>query len=228
MGKTSLLRHMAAITQVDPAALRPGQRHDWLPGPDRYLWVYADLRDSRLGTPKLLLSYLIRQFGLSAPKKITLEVFGQMVREGLPLPAVVLLDNIDVAVEHYSRLDYEFWAGLSSIALNDADGRLGFIVAAQQPFARMANHPVIGSSFFTSIGMSIELEPLLEGEAMELIQASPIPFALRDVAWILVHSNLEPMPLQMMCRERLQALEAGDTDDAWRDQALRQISAWVR
>ncbi|MGA7732506.1 MAG: hypothetical protein WCD37_14700, partial [Chloroflexia bacterium] len=66
LGKTSLLRYMAAINQVDPATLRPGQKHDWLPQADRYTWIYIDLRDSRLNTPKLLLSYILQQFGLSA------------------------------------------------------------------------------------------------------------------------------------------------------------------
>jgi hypothetical protein len=229
IGKTSLLRYMAAITQADPATLRPGQKHDWLPEADKYTWIYVDLRDSRFNTPKLLLSYILEQFGLPTQKKCTLEVFGRMVRERLRLPAVILFDNIDVAVEHYSRLDYEFWVGLSSIALNDAEGRLGFIVSSQETFAQMSSHPVVGSSFFTSIVTSIELGPLTEPEAVELIATSPISFPLRDVSWILTHSKLEPMPLQLMCRERLQLLEAGEEmDDSWRDEALRQINTWSK
>jgi hypothetical protein len=219
---------MAAITRADPAMLRRGQRQDWLPHPERYRWAYVDLRDSRLGSPKPLLSHILQQCGLPTQKKCTLEVFGRLVRERLPLPAVILLDNIDVAVEHYGRLDYEFWVGLSSIALNDAAGQMAFIVAGQEPPAQMARHPVVGSSFFTSIVTSVELGPLAEQEALELIEASPVPFALRDVAWMLVHSGLEPMPLQLMCRERLQALEAGEEGDGWREEALRQIEAWPR
>jgi hypothetical protein len=228
MGKTSLLRHMAAITQADPYTLRPGQKRDWLPHPDRYTWVYVDLRDSRLNTPKRLLSRILQQFGLPPQKKCALEVFGRMVRERLALPAVILLDNIDVAVEHYGRLDYDFWVGLNSIALNDAEGRLAFIVASQEAFAQMASHPAVGSSFFTSIATGLELGPLTEHEAIELIGSAPIPFPLRDVAWILVNSNLEPMPIQLMCRERLHSLEAGETDDGWREEALRQIRARPR
>ncbi len=228
IGKTSLLRHMAAITLVDADSLRPGQRHNWLPHPDGYVWAYVDLRDSRLNTPKLLLSHILHQFGLPIQRKCTIEVFGQVVRDSLRLPSVILLDNIDVAVEHYSRLDYEFWVGLSSIALNDAEGRLSFIVSSQEPLAHMASHPVVGSSFFTSIVTSTELGPLEESEALELIDASPLPFPLRDVAWILVQSNLEPMPLQFLCRECLHSLEAGQRDDNWRDEALRQIDAWPK
>lgn len=228
MGKTSLLRFIATITHADPATLRPGQRQNWLPHADRYKWVYVDLRDSRFHTPKLLLSHILAQFGFPQQKKATLETFGRMVREQLPLPAVILLDNIDVAVAHYAKLDYEFWVGLSSIAHNDAQGKLGFMVASQEPFDRMARHPVVGSSFFTSIATAIELGPLTEAEALDLIYASPIPFPLRDVSWILLHSNLEPMPLQLMCRERLQSLEADDPTDDWREESLRQITAWPR
>lgn len=228
MGKTSLLRYVASIAHADPRSLRPGQKQNWLPHADKYVWVYVDLRDSRLHTPKLLLSYILHQFGLPQQKKVTLELFGQMVREQLPLPAVILLDNIDVAVEHYAKLDYAFWVGLSSIAHNDAGGKLGFVVASQESFAQMARHPVVGSSFFTSIATSIELGPLTEAEAFELIYASPIPFPMRDVSWMLQYSNLEPMPLQLMCRELLQSLENGESGDGWRDEVLRQISAWPR
>lgn len=228
MGKTSLLRYLAAIVNTDPMALRPGQRQNWLPYPERYNWAYVDLRDSRLHTPKLLLTHILEQFGLPQEKKCTLKLFGKMVRERLPLPAVILLDNMDVAVEHYAKLDYRFWMGLSSIAHNDAEGRLGFVVASQEPFAQMARHPVVGSSFFTSIATVIELGPFTEAEALELIDSSPIPFALRDVSWMLVYSDLEPMPLQLMCREKLQALENGDFTDNWREEALQQIKAWAR
>ncbi len=62
MGKTSLLRYVAAITRADPTTLRPGQKQNWLPHADRYVWVYVDLRDSRLHTPKLLLSYILLLF----------------------------------------------------------------------------------------------------------------------------------------------------------------------
>ncbi|MEO5950845.1 MAG: hypothetical protein ABIQ44_00075, partial [Chloroflexia bacterium] len=196
MGKTSLLRYVASIPHADPRSLRHGQKQNWLPHSDKYVWVYVDLRDSRLHTPKLLLSYILQQFGLPQQKKVTLELFGQMVREELPLPAVILLDNIDVAVQHYAKLDYGFWVGLSSVAHNDAEGKLGFVVASQESFGQMARHPVVGSSFFTSIATSIELGPLAESEALELIDASPIPFPLRDVSWMLQYSNLEPMPLQ--------------------------------
>jgi hypothetical protein len=36
------------------------------------------------------------------------------------------------------------------------------------------------------------------------------------------------MPLQILCRERLMALEEGETGGAWRAEALRQIEPFRR
>jgi hypothetical protein len=54
-GKTSLLLHLAQITATPSEQLRPGQRADWLPAPERYRWVFVDFQDPRLGRREGLL-----------------------------------------------------------------------------------------------------------------------------------------------------------------------------
>jgi len=56
-----------------------------------------------------------------------------------------------------------------------------------------------------------------------LIASSPISFPDADVEWILAQSKRWPILLQILCRERLIALEHGETGDAWREEGLRQM-----
>ncbi|MCP4425170.1 MAG: ATP-binding protein, partial [Chloroflexi bacterium] len=70
--------------------------------------------------------------------------------------------------------------------------------------------------------------PLTDVEARELIDASPVQFAPADVDWILAESDRWPMPLQILCRERLLTLEDGDDGDLWREDALRQIEPFLQ
>jgi hypothetical protein len=86
----------------------------------------------------------------------------------------------------------------------------------------------LGSPFFNIFGYTAVLPPLTEAEARQLIASSPIPFSAADVAWLLQQSGCWPMPLQILCRERLMALEEGETGGAWRAEALRQIEPFRR
>ncbi|HIP72496.1 MAG TPA: ATP-binding protein, partial [Anaerolineae bacterium] len=72
------------------------------------------------------------------------------------------------------------------------------------------------------------LGPLRETEARALIASSPIPFAPADVEWILQESGRWPFLLQILCRERLLALEEGEAGDEWREDGLRQIAPFVK
>ena len=53
---------------------------------------------------------------------------------------------------------------------------------------------------------------------------APHSFAEVDIAWILEQSGRWPLLLQILGRERLSALEDGETDEAWRAEGLRQIA----
>jgi hypothetical protein len=140
----------------------------------------------------------------------------------------MLFDEIGVALQRYHELGNTFWEGLRSLASNpDLDGNLGFVLAASEAPQQLAMYSNIGSPFFNIFGYTATLGPFSEPEALALIASSPIPFPESDIAWILVQSDLWPMLLQILCRERLMTLEDGEADDLWRDEGLRQMAPFA-
>ncbi len=222
-GKTSLLHYLRTITATSPAQLRPGQRHDWLPDAARYRWIFVDFQDPRLGQAANLLHYLLEQMGLPCGEPCDLDSFLDIVSDNLHTPAIILFDEIGAALERYPQLDDAFWESLRSLATNQVGGNLAFILAAHESPTELARHGGLGSPFFNIFGYTAVLGPFTDPEARELIAAAPIPFPQADVDWILAQSGRWPMPLQILCRERLLSLEEGETNDAWREEGLRQM-----
>jgi predicted AAA+ superfamily ATPase len=97
-GKTSMLRYLSRITTTPPAQLRPGQVVDWLPGPERYRWIFVDFQDPRLGSREGLIRFLLVQLSLSAPSVCDLDHFLDLVSGHLRTPTVILFDEIGVAM----------------------------------------------------------------------------------------------------------------------------------
>lgn len=221
-GKTSLLLYLQGITTTPAAHLRPRQRADWLPEPERYRWVFVDFQDPRLGTREGLLRYLLAGLDLPTPSPCDLDRFLDLVARQLRTPTVVLLDEIGVALERYPELDDAFWEGLRALATTQVGGNLAFVLAAQEPPEQLARDSRLGSPFFNIFAYRASLGPLTKPEAEELIASSPIPFPADDVSWILAESGSWPLLLQILCRERLITLEDGDTSSAWREEGLRQ------
>lgn len=223
-GKSSLLRCLQYITMVPRGELRAGQRSDWLPRPERYRWIYIDFQDTRLQQPEALLRRLLDTLGVPVPVPCDMDHFLEVAPAGLQQPTVVLLDEIGAALERYSRLDNTFWEGLRSLASsNDVDGRLGFVLASHTSPVQLAHDTGRTSSFFNTFAYTTTLGPFTEPEARELIASSPQPFSTDDADWIVAQSGRWPILLQILCRERVFALEAGDQSDAWRAEGLRQI-----
>jgi hypothetical protein len=125
-------------------------------------------------------------------------------------------------------LDDAFWESLRSLATNQVQGNLSFILTSHEPPNELAQNRGYGSPFFNIFGYTAVLGPLSEESARELIAASPIPFAEDDVAWILDKSGKWPMPLQILCRERLLALEEGESGPDWRRDGLRQAEPFLQ
>ena len=223
-GKTSLLHYLQTITTTPPTHLRKGQRTDWLLQPDRYRWIFVDFQDPRLGDQTGLLRYLLTQMEFPVPTPCDLDQFLDVVSDQLQNPTIILFDEIDVALARYPTLDNAFWESLRSLATNQVGGNLGFILASAKRPEILAQHSGYGSPFFNIFGYTATLGPLSEGEAQALIQSAPIPFSTEDIAWILAESGRWPMPLEILCRERLLALEDGEIDDSWREDALHQIA----
>jgi DNA-binding SARP family transcriptional activator len=227
-GKTSLLHYLTSITTAPASQLRPGQRSNWLPHPETYRWIFVDFQDPRLGGIEPLLRHLLLHLGLPVPDSCDLENFLDLVGEGLHTPTVILFDEIGVALERYPELDDTFWDSLRSLATNQVDGNLGFVLAGAESPVQLAQQGGMGSPFFNILGYTALLGSLSEPEARELVSSSPLPFSEPDVEWILEQSNRWPILLQVLSRERLLALEEGETGSGWRDDALRQMLPFKR
>jgi DNA-binding SARP family transcriptional activator len=221
-GKTSLLHYLRNITA--PQQLRPGQRSDWLPQPERYHWLFVDFQDARLGTRETLLRYLLAHMELPQPNPCDLDRFMEVVSDRLHSPTVILFDEIDVALQRYPELDDTFWESLRSLATNQVGGKLAFVLAASASPTQLAQQSGLGSPFFNIFGYTAELGPLIESAARELIAGSPIPFHDADADWIVAQSHCWPILVQILGRERLIALEQGETDRLWQTEGLRQMA----
>ncbi len=208
-GKTSLLHYLRLA--------------NWLPQAENYRWIFVDFQDARLGHQETLLRTLLTEMGLDVPEPCQLESFLDVVSEQLDQPTVILFDEIGVALTRYPELDDAFWESLRSLATNQVDGNLGFVLSSAQPPDVLAQHQGLGSPFFNIFGYTAVLGPLSEEGARGLIATSPIRFAAADVEWILSESGRWPMHLQILCRERLLSLSEGETGDTWREEALRQL-----
>ncbi len=208
-GKTSLLHYLRLA--------------NWLPQAADTRWIFVDFQDARLGHQETLLRTLLMEMGLNVPEPCHLESFMDVVSERLDQPTVILFDEIGVALTRYPELDDAFWESLRSLATNQVDGNLGFVLSSAQPPDVLAQHQGLGSPFFNIFGYTAVLGPLSEEGARSLIATSPIRFAATDVEWILAESGRWPMPLQILCRERLLSLSEGETGDDWREEALRQL-----
>lgn len=222
-GKTSLLLYLKKITLTDSANLRSGQRNDYLPQPSRYRWIFVDFQDPRMSSVDKLLSFLLQQMQFAIPTSCTLESFHNTVSQNLREPTVILLDEMDVALKTYEDMDAAFWTGLRSLATNHTQGLLSFILASHQPPWELARETSVGSPFFNIFGYTTFLGPLKESEAQELIASSPIPISQNDADWVLAQSKCWPILLQILCRERVAALEEGQSDEEWRQAGLKQM-----
>jgi len=225
-GKTSLLLYLKSITTTPQAQLRPSQRTDWLPGPEQYRWIFVDFQDPRLGSRERLLRYLLSCLKLPAPNSCNLDDFLDLVSRSLRTPTVILLDEIGIALRRYRELDDAFWDSLRALA-NQVEGNLAFVLADSETPVQLANQTSLGSSFFNMFGYTTHLRPLTEKAAHELITSSPLPFPATDTDWILAQTRCWPLLLQILGRERLIALEVGETDDTWKTEGLAQSKAIV-
>ena len=221
-GKTSLLHYLKNITTAPPNQCRADQRIDWLPNPTHYRWIFVDFQDPRLGTSAGLLDYLLVQMGFEAQATTDIDHFLDVVAFNLHQPTIILFDEIGVALERYPELDDTFWESLRSLATNQVDGNLGFVLTSHAPPEQLAQHSGLGSPFFNIFGYTAQLGPLKEAEAQQFISSTPIPFPEADAAWILEESDRWPFLMQILCRERLLSLEEKETH--WQEEALRQMA----
>lgn len=222
-GKTSLLHYLRRIIDTPKEKLRPAQRNNWLaPG---YQWVFIDFQDPRMCYQESLLRHLLIELDLPIPEPCDLVSFIEIVEQYLEIPVILLLDEISVGLKA-PELDEQFWWGMRSLGSNHANGKIGFLLAAQQAPEEMLQDDNKPSPFLNIFGHVLNLGPLTEAEALALIGSSPISFAERDVDWILTQSGKWPALLQMLCHARLTALEEGRKDNNWRKEGQQRMAPY--
>ena len=222
-GKTSLLHYLQKIALTPPTLLRPGQKHDWLPTPAQYDWIRVDFQDSRMRKQSSLLRYLLQSLELPVPDPCTLDHFMEVVADQpWQRPTIILMDELGAGLQA-PELDQDFWWSMRSLLNHVTDGNLAFLLAAHASPEALAEDAGKSSPFFNLFNQ-IELGPLTEAEAHELIANSPLEFPAADVAWILEQSGRWPCLLQHLCQERLIALEAADPGTDWQEAGVRRIA----
>ena len=102
---------------------------------------------------------------------------------------------------------------------------LGFVLTSHQPPDQQAHAYGKPSPFF-NIFQRLDVGPLAETAARELIDSSPRRFAQADIEWIIDQSGAWPACLQILCNTLLTALESGTAGNGWREEGLRQIAPY--
>jgi DNA-binding winged helix-turn-helix (wHTH) protein len=218
-GKSSLLHYLMKITRTRRADLREPQRNDWLAEPERVRWVFVDFQDAHRQSQEKLLRFVLEELGFPTPASLGMSEFQEVMADRLQEPAIVVLDEIGVALEKFGD---EFWNPLRSLTCHHVRGNLAWVAAAPEAPILLAQRAKRYSPFF-NIFRTYPLGPMTPDEARELIASSPLPFSSADEAWILKESGRWPSLLQICCGERLLALNTGADDNAWRDKALCQL-----
>lgn len=220
-GKTSLFLYLQTIAKSQNLPLRANQKRNWLPHSERYRWVWVDFQEARMRNQQRLLQHLLLGFGLEPPAECSLESFMDVAcSHRWDEPVIVLMDELGAGLAA-PELDQSFWWTLRALT-QITDGQLAFAVAAHDSPMRLAEDQGKPSPFF-NIFTSLELGPFTNAEAMTFIASSPRPFSAEDVAWIFAQSQSWPFLLQMLCEERLFALEQGVTDNHWQAAGLRRL-----
>lgn len=220
-GKTSLLHYLQRITGTAPAELRPDQRTDWLPQPTSYQWVFVDFQDARMGSRERLLRHLLTSLNLPSPTPCDLDNFMDIMSQHLQRPSIILMDEIGAGIAS-PELDESFWWSLRALVSHYTEGKLAFLLASHLPPMQLAQDQGKPSPFF-NLFSAVELGPLTEAEARDLLASSPRPFTPSDIEWILAQSGCWPCLLQILSRERLLSLDEAEGGDGWRESGLRQI-----
>jgi len=226
IGKTSILKHIKALTIAQDTELRPEQveqRQKWLPNADRYNFIYVDFQNKKLQSQAGLLSYGLKEMHLIedevdlARSNNPLYDFIELVSEHLHKPTVIMLDEIGTVLhlrdsdkEEKTVFDFDFWENLRALATTEFDpARLGFLLSSPENPQKLqglasVDDRGICSPFFNIFGSTIQVAAFSEQEARALINSSAKPFAEEIIESILA-ASLKPYDLQRYCREQYES-----------------------
>lgn len=131
-GKTSLLHYLNTMT--------------FKKLPD-YRIVLAEFQDIVLHKREGILRHLLNELTIPLPQPLTLENFIYAVGDNLQQPTIILLDDIDIAL-NAPELDQEFWTGLRSLTIHVRGGKLTFLITCEEPPKYTANVLLFSISFW--------------------------------------------------------------------------------
>jgi len=198
-GKTSLLKYLQYISQTPATERRPDQPQGWDSWlPHDFQFVFVDFHLAALCQVERLLENILKQLNFEVPDPCDLINFSTILDTQLDKPTVILMDEIESALESPS-LDAQFWHNLRYYAGN---GKLGFVVTAHKPLDTLVKDYGKESPFFYLFS-SLFLGPLTENEAQKLINSFSFPLTAKDIDWILQESGCHPALLQLFCDELL-------------------------
>ncbi len=142
---------------------------------------------------------------------ILLTEITKFLREPREMPRVVLLDNLDIAIERLGgEFDQDFWDGLGSLN-SSTQGKIAFLFTAKAKFEE-TNHDFFLSSFYSSIGYRNDLGPLTPEDARALIDSDNLNLSESQINQICEKTGYHPFLLQAVCRELYvgKALDEGE------------------
>ncbi len=211
IGKSSLLKQVQALAPARlPAAVRV---------------VYLD--GQRYTTPAAFFQALGRALDLEDNPEAQAIGFLLEARRRDGQGVVLLLDELEALLKH--RFPDAFFDRLRSWASNNL---VALVVATRKPVAELVRVQGLTSPFFNLFGDLLELGPLSEAEAEELLaRAAQVgrPFTTEEKtrikAWARQGRGYHPAKLQLMAREVFWARAQGRVD--WRAVEARVARVWV-
>ncbi|MEM8862737.1 MAG: ATP-binding protein [Chloroflexota bacterium] len=222
-GKTSLLNYVRQRPVTEPADLRPDQVGATLPHPERYQTIFVDFQDPRMRSLPQLLQYFLCGMGGEAPEGLELDEFMDLVAEPLSQrPTIIIFDELAAGLSSPS-LDLSFWWAMRSMINLAGNGGLAFLIASSGDPAGLALENDKASPFF-NIFNTVQLGPLTEAEARDLINSSPIPVPADIQAWMLEKSGRWHSQLKWRADPRKCDCEQQFSCGRWRITGSRRYS----
>ncbi len=221
-GKTSLLYYLKNITSVPLDELRSGQPkgwNNWLPADFQFALI--NFKDKTLDSSQSVMQAVLQQIGPeSFDETCDLFTFSNRLKQQNK-PTLILIDELEAGLET-CQLETPFWQQLRYLA--GTQGKIGLVITAHAQ-EKITQYQGKSSPFF-GIFNTIELEAFTQEEAKEMLASSPIPFEEQDRDWILKESACWPALLQILCHERLLALQAEQHDEHWKKEGLKRLKPY--
>ncbi|MCP4698834.1 MAG: ATP-binding protein, partial [Gammaproteobacteria bacterium] len=186
-------------------------------------FALVDFQDAAMCQVESLQRSILEQLNCNIPDSYRTIDFAGTMNNNIHKPTVIMMDEIGAGLLA-PELDMKFWWSMRALGGYCGRGKLGFVIAAHEPIEKLVEDCDKPSPFFNLfIGNALPIGPLLQQEAEELINSFSKPFTREDAAWILKKSGCWPALLQILCDERLFALEENKTDESWKENALKRI-----